>query len=183
MCSIVRLPYCKICWSVSTCWAELVRGHHWLIEHWVDLVVAVWIFTTTRHPWDIEAMVIVMYMYLYSIAFIDHPCTLGALSVTKRHPVHYTQPRACRVWTRLTNGMKICLHPSRIWIHDIPLESGVWIYVFNNDTEYDNKGNYNSLFANYNQCVCWLTLSQLFVIIRPDRREKSITGMRYFFWS
>ena len=29
-----------------------------------------------------------MSMYLYSLAFMDHTCALGATSVTKRNPVH-----------------------------------------------------------------------------------------------
>ena len=41
-------------------------------------VVVVRIFNATRHPRHIEAAVIVVYMYLYSLAFMDHPCTLGA---------------------------------------------------------------------------------------------------------
>ena len=46
------------------------------------------IFNATRHPRYIEAAVIVTYMYLYSLAYMDHPCTLGA-AVTKRRPVHF----------------------------------------------------------------------------------------------
>ena len=34
-------------------------------------------------------MIAMMYMYLYSLAFMDHPCTLGAAAVTKNHPVHF----------------------------------------------------------------------------------------------
>ena len=75
-------------------------------------VVVVQIFNATRHPRHIhvhvEAVVIVMYMYLYSLAFMDHPCTLGA-AVCHQAPSCplYTQPRACRVWARRTNGLKI----------------------------------------------------------------------------
>ena len=46
--------------------------------------VVVRTFNATRHPRHIEAAVIIMYMYLYSLVFMDHPCTL----VTKRCPVH-----------------------------------------------------------------------------------------------
>ena len=49
-------------------------------------VVVVRIFNATRHPRHIEAAAIIMYLYLYSLAFMDHPCTLG---VTKRRPVHF----------------------------------------------------------------------------------------------
>ena len=46
---------------------------------WVVVVVVVRIFNATRHPRHIEAAAIaIMYMYLYSLAFMDHPCTLGA---------------------------------------------------------------------------------------------------------
>ena len=31
------------------------------------------IFNATRHPRHMEAAAIVMYMYLYSLAFMDHP--------------------------------------------------------------------------------------------------------------
>ena len=41
-------------------------------------ILIVQIFNATRHPRHIEAAAIVMYMYLYSLAFMDHPCTLGA---------------------------------------------------------------------------------------------------------
>ena len=41
-------------------------------------VVVVRIFNVTRHPRHIEAVAIIMYMYLYSIAFMDHSCTLGS---------------------------------------------------------------------------------------------------------
>ena len=61
-----------------------------------DTVVVVRIFNATRHPRHIEAAAIVMYMYLYSLAFMDHPCTLGA-TVCHQVPPYplYTQPRAC----------------------------------------------------------------------------------------
>ena len=43
------------------------------------VVVVVRIFNATRHPRHIEAAAIAMiYMYLYSLAFMDHPCKLGA---------------------------------------------------------------------------------------------------------
>ena len=41
-------------------------------------VLVVRIFNAIRHPRHTEAAAIVMYMYLYSLAFMDHPCTLGA---------------------------------------------------------------------------------------------------------
>ena len=47
------------------------------------------ILNATRHLRHIEVAAIVMYMYLYSLAFMDHPCTLGAVAVTKRRPVHF----------------------------------------------------------------------------------------------
>ena len=56
----------------------------------------------------VEAAAIVMYMYLYSLAFMDHPCTLGAAVCHKAPPYPlYTQPRTSRVWDRRTNGLKI----------------------------------------------------------------------------
>ena len=42
------------------------------------VVVVVQIFYPTRHQRHIEAAAIVMCMYLYSLAFMEHPCTLGA---------------------------------------------------------------------------------------------------------
>ena len=62
------------------------------------VVVVVRIFNATRHPRHIEAAAIVMCMYLYSLAFMDHPCTLGA-AVCHQAPSCplYTQPRARRV--------------------------------------------------------------------------------------
>ena len=42
------------------------------------VIVFVRIFNANRHPRHIGAAAIVMYMYLYSLAFMDHPCTLGA---------------------------------------------------------------------------------------------------------
>ena len=53
------------------------------------VVVVVRIFNATRHPRHIEAAAIVMYMYLYSLAFMDHHVHLVPLPVTKRHPVHF----------------------------------------------------------------------------------------------
>ena len=44
------------------------------------------IFNAVRHPRHIEAAAIVMYMYLYSLAFTH--AHLVPLSVTKRRPVH-----------------------------------------------------------------------------------------------
>ena len=71
-------------------------------------VVVVRSFNATGHPRHIEAAAIVMYMYLYSLAFMDHPCTLGAAVCHQAPPCPlYTQPRARRVWTRRTNGLKI----------------------------------------------------------------------------
>ena len=60
--------------------------------------VVVRIFNATRHPRHIEASAIVMCMYLYSLAFMDHPCTLGAAVCHQAPPCPlYTQPRARRV--------------------------------------------------------------------------------------
>ena len=64
----------------------------------VFVVVFVWFFNATRHPRHIEAAAIVMYMYLYSLAFMDHPCCLGAAVCHQVPPCQlYTQPRARRV--------------------------------------------------------------------------------------
>ena len=61
-------------------------------------VVDVWIFNATRHPRHIEAWIAMMYMYLYSLAFMDHPCILGAAVFHQASPCPlYTQPRARRV--------------------------------------------------------------------------------------
>ena len=62
-------------------------------------VVVVRIFNATRHPRHIEAAAIaMMYMYLYSLAFMDHTCTLGAAVCHQAPPCPlYTQPRARRV--------------------------------------------------------------------------------------
>ena len=74
------------------------------------------IFNATRHPRHVEAAAIDMYMYLYSLAFMDHPCTLGAAVCHQAPPCPlYTQPRARRVWVRRTNGLKIVL-PSLIFV-------------------------------------------------------------------
>ena len=59
------------------------------------VVVVVQIFNASRNPRHIEAAAIVMYMYLYSLAFMDHPCTLGAAVCHQVPPCPlYTQPRA-----------------------------------------------------------------------------------------
>ena len=73
------------------------------------VVVVVRIFNATRHPRHIEAAAIaMMYMHLYSLAFMDHPCTLGAAVCHQAPPCPlYTQPRARRVWARRNNGLKI----------------------------------------------------------------------------
>ena len=62
------------------------------------VVVVVRIFNATRHPRHMVAAAVVMYMYLYSLAFMDHPCTLGAAVCHQAPPCSlYTQPRARRV--------------------------------------------------------------------------------------
>ena len=65
--------------------------------NWSGFVV-VQIFNATRHPWHIEAEAIVMYMYLYSHAFMDHLCTLDAAVCHQEPPCPlYNQPRARRI--------------------------------------------------------------------------------------
>ena len=74
----------------------------------VFVVVVVRIFNATRHLRHIEEAAIVMYMYLHSLAFMDHPCTLGTAVCQQLPPCPlYTQPRARWVWARHTNGLKI----------------------------------------------------------------------------
>ena len=69
--------------------------------------VVVWVFNATRHPRHIVAEAIVMYTYFYSLAVMDHPCTLGAAVYHQAPPCPlYTHPRACRVWARHANGLK-----------------------------------------------------------------------------
>ena len=59
----------------------------------VETVVVVRIFYATRHPRHIEAAAIVMFMYLYSLAFMNHPCTVGAHICHQAPPcLLYTQP-------------------------------------------------------------------------------------------
>ena len=58
-------------------------------------IVVVQIFNATRHPRHIEAAAIVVYMYLYILVFMDHPCTLGATVCHHAPPCPlYTQSRA-----------------------------------------------------------------------------------------
>ena len=53
------------------------------------------IFNVTRHLRHIEVAATVTYMYLYSLAFMDHPCTLGAAVCHQVPPFPlYTQSRA-----------------------------------------------------------------------------------------
>ena len=74
----------------------------------MSLVVVLRIFNAPRLPRHIEAAAIGMYVYLYSRAFMDHPCTRGAAVCHQAPPCPlYTQPRARRVWARRTNGLKI----------------------------------------------------------------------------
>ena len=84
-----------------------------------DTVVVVRNFNATRLLRHVEATAILLFMYLYSLAFIDHPCTLGAAVCHQAPPCPiYTQPRVRRVWARHTNGL--------IQTHDIPLER--WVH-------------------------------------------------------
>ena len=84
------------------------------------VIFVVRICTATRHPMHIEAAAIVIHMYLYSLALMDHPCPLGAAVCHQAPPCPlYTQPRARRVWARRTNGVKIA-STSGIRTHDIP---------------------------------------------------------------
>ena len=81
-----------------------IKEPHFLIDKDIFafqsyIVVVVWIFNATRHPRHIEAVAIAMiYMYLYSLAFMDHPCTLGAAVCHQAPPCPlYTQPGARQV--------------------------------------------------------------------------------------
>ena len=88
-------PYYPWQATVNNCIAK--KLHFLSIEYFV-IVVVVRIFNATRHPRHMEAGVIVMYRYLYSLAFMDHPCTLGATVFHQAPPYPlYTQPRACQV--------------------------------------------------------------------------------------
>ena len=61
-------------------------------------VVVVQIFNATRHLRHMGTAAIVMYMYLYSPAFMNHPCTPGAAVCHQVPPCPlYAQPWACRV--------------------------------------------------------------------------------------
>ena len=76
------------------------------------------------HPRHIEEAAIVMYMYLYSLAFMDLPCTLGA-TVTKCRTVNLIlSPGHVEYEPGLLMVRKF-LDPSGIRTHDIPLESRV----------------------------------------------------------
>ena len=76
---------------------RLMRKNIYIVNDQNELVVVVRIFNATRHPRHIEAAAIVMYMYLYSLAFMDHPCTHGAAVCHQAPPCPlYTQPRARR---------------------------------------------------------------------------------------
>ena len=58
------------------------------------IIIVVWIFKAARHPRHIQVAAIVMHVYLYSLAFMDHPCTLGAAVCHQAPPCPlYTQPR------------------------------------------------------------------------------------------
>ena len=76
----------------------LARGYAVARHRLVLVVVVVRIFNAARHPRHMNAAAIVMYMYLYSLAFMDHPCTLGAAVCHQAPPCPlHTQPRALRV--------------------------------------------------------------------------------------
>ena len=72
-----------------------------------EAVVVVQIFNATGHLRHIEAAAIVMYMYLYSLAFMDHPCTLGAAVCHKCRPVHFILNPGHVEYVRRINGVKI----------------------------------------------------------------------------
>ena len=66
------------------------------------------IVNTIRHPRYIAAAVIVVYLYLYSLAFMNHPCTLGAAVCHQAPPCPLSpKPRARWVWARRANSLKI----------------------------------------------------------------------------
>ena len=91
-------------WTYRKQWGILDESESTGCSH----LVVVRIFNATRHARHIEAAAIVMYMYLYSLAFKDHSCLLCA-AVCHQAPLcpFYTQPRARRVWARRANGLKI----------------------------------------------------------------------------
>ena len=84
--------YMRVCIiSVEGGWVGIISV---LYESWL---VVVRIFNATRHPRHIEAAAIVMYMYLYSIAFMDHPCTLGAADCHQAPPRVLFTNNCCRL--------------------------------------------------------------------------------------
>ena len=101
--------------SLTFCLYFLCDGCKWVIYIninilWICLLLLLlWrFFNATRHPRHIEVAAIVMYMYLYSLAFMDHPCTRGAAVCHHAPPCPlYTQPRPRWVWARRSYGLKI----------------------------------------------------------------------------
>ena len=89
----------------------------WLFLDIFNLVVLS--FNATRHPRHIEAAAIVMYLYLYSLAFTDHPCTLCAAVCHQAPPCPlYIQPRARQYELGVLMARKLnCLDPSGIRTH------------------------------------------------------------------
>ena len=110
------------CWSGPTlsanciraffvCWASSVFIHFqimFLMFYFFGDVVVVRNFNATRHPRHIEAAAVVRYMYLYSLAVMDHPCTLGAAVCHQAPPCPlYTKPKARWIIAGRTNALKI----------------------------------------------------------------------------
>ena len=93
---VSRSMSCRWCtiWSLARkWWMWSCRNHAGILANAVTqkmagVVVVVQIFNATRHPRHVEVAAIVMYMYLYSITFMDPPCTVCA-AVTKRRPVPF----------------------------------------------------------------------------------------------
>ena len=102
--------------SMKTCFGNSIlvirnasKGYFCLVDIHVHLMCRFLTLPGTRATWRQRWLLCTnVYMYLYSLAFMDHPCTRGATVYHQAPPCPlYTQPRACWVWARCTNGLKI----------------------------------------------------------------------------
>ena len=79
------------------------------------------IFNSNRHPWHIEAAAVVMYMYLYGLAFTGQPCTLSATVCHQAPPFPlYTRPRARQAGLGGSVGCAVRLETRRSGVQSPP---------------------------------------------------------------
>ena len=125
----------------------------------VDNCFVLWsLLKITIFLYWVNPAAIVMHMYLYSLAFMEHPCTLGAAVCHQAPPCPlYTQHRARLVWARRTNGLKGVSNRAGFHYENTPIQ--IYWKFYN-----PKKGNFQLKNANIFSYFC--PKHRLWVLVR-----------------